>query len=295
MQELDGVADNISAAIEAGRELGKFETTGTVYRAGDGAVPFLVVQDGASIKTLEKHLAAPLAVRDVVTLHDAASFAAYVTRFRDAHTVVFADLEARRFEAVLDYHQAPLAGHPGAPRWGRHRAVFPCKTTPAWDEWTAATNNRKPKEQVEFARFIEEHIPHIAEPSGAQLLEMCLTLEAKKDVQFRASTRLADGQHQFRYEETIQGSAGAQAGQLAIPDAFTVAVEPFRGVGLRGIPARFRYRINSGALSMWYELVRPDDVLLEAFESLVAGLRTSLGETPVLVGTAPKASPGDPA
>lgn len=92
------------------------------------------------------------------------------------------------------------------------------------------------------------------------------------------------------YEEIIAGSMGAQQGGLTIPDGFTVAIEPIRGVGLMKLEARFRYRIGSGTLQMFYELVRPDDVLDEAFRLLVARMVTGLGETPVLAGAAPVAS-----
>lgn len=283
--------DNVKAALEAGKKIGELLAQGTVHRVTGDTKPFLLLPQGYTMQDMETHLPEPLAARSTVTLNDAESFVGYINRFKDADTVVFANLEDRKFEAVIDYHEAPYGeGADRAsvkPRWGKHRAKFDCQTTPVWDEWTNEANDRKPKSQVDFARFIEEHIPHIARPAGGVLMEMCLNLEAKKDVQFRASTRLADGQHQFRYEETIQGQAGSQSGMVAIPDGFVVAVEPIRGVGLKAIDARFRYRISSGQLSMWYELVRPDDVLEAAFAELVTIMRQELGDTPVLAGCAP--------
>lgn len=282
---LSAVSDpsDVAAAIDAGERLGELRTRATVARVHDGTVPFVVLNDGQQILKLEDHLERPLAARSTVTLNEAASFASYVRRFATPQTLVFGDLIGRKFEAIIDYHQPR-----GDAAWGQHRALYGCKTTPVWDEWTSKAWDGQAHTQVEFARFIEEHIPHIAEPAGAQLLSMCLTLEAKKDVQFRSSTRLDNGEHQFRFEESIQGQAGSQNGNLKIPAGFKVAIEPFQGIGLRGMDARFRYRINNGQLSMWYELVRPADVLDAAFTEVITQLRVSLGEIPLLVGAAPQ-------
>lgn len=168
--------DNVKAAIEAGKKIGELLALGNVHRVEGGATPpFLLLPAGYTLQALEAHLPAPLAARSTVTLATAASFVAYVNRFKDGDTVVFADLEAQKFEAVIDYHGAPTPEAPGVDaRWGKHRARFDCQTTAVWDEWTDPKVNGQPKSQVEFARFIEEHIPHIGAPAGAVLLEMCL-------------------------------------------------------------------------------------------------------------------------
>jgi len=219
------------------------------------------------------------ALRETLRFSEAQSFCRYVNTYKNAASLVFATRvkQGDAFEAVLDYHDVA-----GSPKWGDHRAILKLETTPAWDEWIA--HNKKPLSQVDFARFIEEHIPHIAEPSGAQLLEMCATLEAKKDVKFRASTRFGNGQHQFKYEEEITGTAGAQGGQLAIPDGSVLGLEPYRGFGVLRVDARFRYRIANSGLTLFYELVRPDDVLEAAYEQLTKAIESAIGSTPVLYG-----------
>lgn len=275
--------DNIKAAIQAGEDLATLKARGTVFTVTAGATPYMVVPQGFTVQEVEKHLPAPLRTRATVDLDEPESFIAYVNRFKDEHSVVFSDLEQRAFLAVLDYHRAD-----GAPRWGSHRAALRCPTTDDWDTWME--QDRKPMDQIVFAQFIEDHIPNIAQPSGAELLQLALTLEAKKDVQFRSSTRLEDGQHQFRYEETIEGQAGSQNGLIKIPNAFVLGLEPFQGVGARRVDARFRYRIQQGGvLKLWFELVRPQEVLEAAFRDVITQIRTGLGDTCVLAGTAPSA------
>lgn len=181
---------------------------------------------------------------------------------------------------MIDYHEATGAAH-----WGKHRVTLACAPTEDWTAWSAA--NGKHLSQVDFARFIEDHIPNIAMPAGNELLLMATTLEAKKNVQFRSSTRLANGEHQFRYEETVEGQAGSQQGTIQIPNEFVLGLEPFQGVGLKRLDARFRYRINQSELKLWFELVRPAEVLEKAFADVVALIRAGVGDTQVLAGAAP--------
>jgi len=275
--------DNIKSALDAGEQIGKLKVAGTVHTAKDDGFPFIIKPDGGAF-SVEHLLLNPLNKRAVVALADHGSFIAYVNRFKDADSIVFADLGNRGFAAVLDYHKANNGAPEGARR-GQHRAALSCATTLDWNAWVA--QDKKTMSQVDFARFIEDHIPNIASPDGASLLEMCLTLEAKKDVAFRSSVRLQDGQHQLRYEETIEGKTGAQSGTLAIPNAFVLGIEPFAGAGVKRLDARFRYRMNQGTLVMWFELVRAEDVLKAAFDEIVSQVKTGLGDTPVLAGTAP--------
>lgn len=275
------VVDNLKTVLDAGVQLGKAATAGDI-RKGEGGIPFVVTSAG-QLQAVEYLLINPTSKRAVTALHDADSFVGYVNRFKDAGTVVFADIDNRKFECVMDFHGA--TGGDEGPRWGKHRALYTSETTLEWDAWME--KNGKAMTQVDFARFIEDRIPNIAEPSGADLLEMCLKLEAKKDVSFKSYKRLDNGEHQFQYEEQINGSTGAQNGTMKIPNAFTVVIEPFRGVGGKSIEARFRYRINSAQLALWFELVRPDDVLQEAFDLIVDDVRGALGATPVLAGVAP--------
>lgn len=271
----------VESALAAGVELTQLKALGAIHHVGEGGMPFTFVPRGMALTPLDAHLAHPRRVRSAVRTDDGASFIAYINRHKTAHTTVFADLAGRKFEAVLDYHQAG-----GPAEWGTHRVTLACKTTDDWNAWVEASG--KPKSQIDFARFIEDHIPNIAQPSGNELLLMATTLEAKKDVQFRSSTRLQNGEHQIRFEETIEGRAGgSQQGSLQIPNEFILGLEPFQGVGFKRVDARFRYRIGNGTLQLWFELIRPAEVLEKAFADVVTQIRTGLGDTQVLFGAAP--------
>src|ERR1051326_4342307 len=123
---------------------------------------------------------------------------------------------------------------------------------------------------------------------------MCITLEAKSAMDFRSAIRLQNGQVQIKYEETIEARAGVaggtQPGTMVIPNEFSVILAPFQGVEKQAIVARFRYNINGGALKMWYELVRPEEVLEKAFDRIVEDLKAKLASTLLLAGAAPTIS-----
>lgn len=282
------MSENITHAIDAGRKIRELELLDRVNRVEDGGVPFRVASNGTLVG-LENLLTVPAATRGSVALADAASFVTYVNRFADGGSVIFADLVARKFEAVLDYH------HSGSqPRWGRHRATFACAVTPDWKTWSDA--NGKAMTQEAFAWFLEANLPNIAEPAGATLLEVATTLEAKTEVAFRSHKRLADGQVQFRIEETIDARAGgSQQGTLEIPTSFVLVLAPFIGSEPVRLDARLRWRLKEGVVSFWFDLVRPDDVLRTAFEAITAGIRTQVkagdAPLPVLAGHAPVVAP----
>ena len=116
------------------------------------------------------------------------------------------------------------------------------------------------------------------------MLEISRTLEAKKNITFRQGTRLDNGQVQLTYNEEIDGRAG-EAGQLRIPEQFFIAVKPFLGGDAFCVPARFRYRIQDGRLMMWFELVRPDKVLEEAYNAVRDKIQTAINEVPLYEAT----------
>lgn len=85
---------------------------------------------------------------------------------------------------------------------------------------------------------------------------------------------------QLTYNEQIDGQAG-ETGQLRIPEQFYIGVKPFLGGDAFCVAVRFRYRIQEARLAMWFELVRPDKVLEEAYTTVRAKIQGSIGEVPM--------------
>ncbi len=243
-----------------------------------------IVPEGFKMQDLRPMLPPPPRPVEEVDLLTAQSFIDYVKLFgTHGSSVVFADETSGQYRAVLDYHP-PIGSQSGSVIVLRghcdHRARYSCPHSPQWNTW--ANSSGKMHHQVEFARFIEDNLPDIVKPSPATMLQVALKLQVKKDVQFASDIRLDNGQTQLRYEETVRGTTAA--GDLAIPDMFSIRIPIFVGGPLYDIDARLRYRLHEGKLLIGHELVRPAMVRLDAIQQVTGEIRAALEGVQLFVG-----------
>jgi uncharacterized protein YfdQ (DUF2303 family) len=253
---------DVQAAIAAGAALGDPRTV-VAPAEGDPAGVFTVVPNNYKVESLEAFLPRPTRVRGTAALDDAESFIAYVNAFKQAATRLFFDTAHESFAALFDYHQ-PAEGGAVMPSWCDHTASFSPARSEEFKAWL--DHNKKQMSQVEFARFIEENLPDIVEPAGAELLEVALTMEAKKEVTFSSGVRLANGQVQFQYDEEIRGTA--KKGTLEIPEQFTLGIPIHLGGPAYRIPVRLRWRLHDGKAMFWYEIARPSRFIEDALKEI---------------------------
>jgi uncharacterized protein YfdQ (DUF2303 family) len=230
--------------------------------------PYAVVPDGYRVERLG-HLVPrrPIRTRQAVALTDVPSFVAYVSRFAEAGTLIYTDEDKLSAKAIIDH---PL---PEQPDWGQHVAMLKLKETREWAAWKSV--DRKRFDQTAFAEFIENHLLDVAVPDGASLLEMVKQLDIRKSVVFESSIRLDNGQVQLTYVETV---SGAQAKSTAtIPETFVLGVAPFEGADRYKLVARLRYRLAEGKVSLWFELLRPEDIVREAWLTVMQSIAEGTG------------------
>ncbi|WP_342640913.1 DUF2303 family protein [Rhodoligotrophos ferricapiens] len=209
-------------------------------------------------------------IKQRITLLDTASFIAYVNDFKTAETRIIADNQALGFQAIFDYHGRPrIEQSQGTPARRAHRASFSPVKSEQFARWSAINGKATP--QLEFAHFLEENLPDVAEPDGASLLEVALKLEASKKVEFVSGTRLNDGSQQLTYAETVETKAG-QKGELRVPSELTIAIPIFFGGPVYSMKAFLRYRISDGKLHFIVDLHR----LRYAVEMAFADFRTQI-------------------
>lgn len=213
-----------------------------------------------------------------VTLSDINSFNTYVTeQAAQGCSYIYADPETRTLTAVMNDHDTD-AGPVHQPGWRDFRAIYTAELSREFNTWLR--NNKQPKEQEEFAIFIEDNIADVVEPSGDTLLAIALTLQAKTEVNFNSSKRLDNGQVQITYTENIDARAGS--GAIEIPREFAIGCRLFKNGDGYKIRARLKYRLGGGKVKFWYELDRPENVIEDAFEAYIEKARET-GIT-VLVG-----------
>ncbi len=226
-------------------------------------IPHVLRSEGQELDDLEELLAAPTRLKQVAQLGTPAALVAYVTLFADkARSIIFANAASHSFDAVLDYHAKP-----DAPSWNAHRAKLTLIHTQAWKDWSGA--NKRAMNQADFAQFLEDHIPDIGTPSGASLVELARNFEATKAVTFQSSQRVTDGSVQFTYNEDVQGSP--KAGSMKMPPEILLVVSVFEGSPVSMVKARLRYRIGEGGkLALWFDLLGMQNIVDEAFKSVLA-------------------------
>lgn len=201
-----------------------------------------------------------------------------VDKDRTDALVLFRDDASTRFEAVFDY------GTSAKPTRDEHRAVFQPQPHPDWEAW--AKRHGTWLEQVDFAEFVEERMDTIVTPDGADLLELSQDLRGHRGVEFQSSQRLADGQVQLAYVETLSTTKGGPSnGLVTIPPELVVETPIFRD----GEPQRFgvflRYRISQqGAVSFSLRIKRQDDIVPAALDVIAQEITDAFDGVPFIAG-----------
>jgi uncharacterized protein YfdQ (DUF2303 family) len=263
------IGDN-QAAIAVGAAIGDPRI---VVPTNEGV--YAVVPKDYEIQNLEGYLPKPLRIRQHVTFHDTNSFIEYLKAYAtQSATRLFFATEGEAFEAVIDYHETS-----DTPGWCTHIASFKPAKSVEFATWM--DRNKKQFTQVDFARFLEENLPDVVEPTGAELLEVALTMEAKKEVTFSSGVRLANGQIQFQYDEEVRGTA--KKGTLEIPEQFVLGIAIHENGPAYRIPVRLRWRLHEGKAIFWYEIVRPHRFVQDAIQEIRSKVTTDTGY-PVLTG-----------
>lgn len=219
----------------------------------------------------------------IYKVHDADSFVAYLAKHADADTEVWADHVAAKITGVLDAHGN--AG-PTDARHEAHRVEFAVLLTEAWKAWTERDGKLITLDA--FAELIENRLIDIRRPSAADMLELAQHFHATTDSTFKAGSKLVSGERHLEFREQIDATAGRD-GTLPVPETFDLALQPFEGADAFKVTARFRYRINNGQLAVGYKLERPEDVIREAFTTVVAAVQEGVSgldlNSPILLGS----------
>lgn len=234
--------------------------------------------NGPVIESLAKfqHADPPAKKHAAVKVEDVAGFATYFLRYNDEDSIIFGDPTNFTFHGVLDYHRHK----DGEARPGRHTVTLTLKTTKRWQTWFQA--NKKNMPQEEFATFIEDNLADIWSPAGSEyppaaaMLEISRTLEATSTYNFAQKTNLKSGERKIGYTEAINAAAGP-GGEMSIPDKFVIRVPIFLNQEPVEVTCRLRFRINGGKLTMWFDMVRVDELLAAEFERARLGVQEATG------------------
>lgn len=256
----------VQTALAAGKKLTQAPITSPL----EDGVPFIVLRDKdgkESCEYLTERFSVPYRKKGTVKLFDEASFVNFWDRHNSLDTTLFSSPLRNKFTAIFNDHGEKK----DPPGWRDHRAEYMLKHSEEWLAWT--TRDKKPFEgNLEFAEFVENMLPDFVEPEGASMLELILNLKVTANASYAKAVRLSDGDTQFTYTNSVEGTGQANTGQIKIPEQFIISIPIFDGVGSPkyDVAARFRYRLQNASLRIWYELIRPSKIVDEAFYLIVS-------------------------
>jgi uncharacterized protein YfdQ (DUF2303 family) len=209
----------------------------------------------------------PKNIKQGVTLQNADAMVDYLNRFKGNDSLLFADVAASRILAAVDYHGA------AAPALVEHRATLDLPFSEEWKTWTGI--NGQMKEQLEFARFIEENAPDIKAPDAGSLLEACRDLQARRSVNFIKAVRTETDNESFEFNDNTEART---KGDLELPTKFLLNIPVYFGDPPTEIYAFLRWKLDDGRLTLGIKLHRAELIRQAAFKLIMTGVvdRTSV-------------------
>lgn len=261
---------NQEIAVRAAADLARQGTFETREIAGDH---FALVHQDLSFQKLDTFQEKPRQLKQAVVVDTVDSFNDYLARFADPEqAVIFASAADRRLTAVLDYHKPK-----NEPSWGHHRCLYDLPYSEQWRRWIA--NSGKAMTQAIFAQFLEENAEDIAAPSAADVIMVAKTLQAKKTTGFSSATRLSDGNVELTFIEETQSSVGGGKIKVPVTEEFTLGIPVYTDGVAYKIKAKLRWRIGEDkALFLFYNLLRTEYILDDAFRQVVEAVKSSVAE-----------------
>lgn len=242
----------------------------------DSRVPFVVLPAGCEVEDIEKLLPSPTRKRADVSVTTTDSFIAYSKKHGSLdECVIYAEVDAEKSKCIL----RALMNDNGedAPKWRDHRCTFAPALSVEWKRWIE--KNGKQMNQADFATWIEDNLGDIANvpnmPTGAQMLQLALAFEATADKRLKSRINLQSGGVRFEYVEDEDKDTRTA---MEVFSRFTLGIPVFDGsTDAYPVEARLKYRDNSGKVTFWYELIRPDRAFKTAVQSSIDRIKAGTG------------------
>lgn len=226
----------------------------------------------------------PHVVTQGVTLQTVDSLCAYVDRFKTPDTMLFADMDANAIVSIVDYHVAQAAVTDGVKQANflKHTARLHLPFSEEWQTWTKIDGQLM--EQLTFARFLEENGSDVVAPPGADLLEVCRDLQAKRSVNFIKAVRTASENESFEYTDKTDL---ADKGGIEVPTRFQLKLPVYFGEPPTELFAFLRWAVDpdKGGLKLGVKLSRAEYVRQAWFKRIVEEVGSRTG-CPVVYGKA---------
>lgn len=235
---------------------------------------YLIVPDGYAAKDVTDphglYPRKPSYIKQRVEVQTLDSLVEYVNAFKTADTKLFADMMGNSITAVIDYHH-----NDGKAENAAHIVTMALPYSEEWKLWTAIDD--KLQGQLEFARFLEENHPDIAQPNAAELIEAARDLRAARNIKFTKVVRTDSDNESFSIDDQTTLGSNKSGESVELPRQFTLRIPVYFGEEAIDMTAFLRWKVDDGmklGIKMW----RPEHVRQAMFKQIVTGAaeRTAL-------------------
>jgi|GEM_PF-3355116 len=192
--------------------------------------------------------------------YDAQSFVAYVNEQKSEFTRIFASIAKPpyMFKAVIDWHEP--AG--GKADWCEHQVTLELALSEQFRTWKEQDGNFM--SQTEFAEFLKDNRFDILEPSGAEVLQLVMDLEATSEARCAGKVRDNDGVN-LSFVENVNTSVGGQ--KVTVPNTLRLKMPFFENLDAVEITADFKFRTIEGKMFFGYRMLGIEKMLRDAVKA----------------------------
>lgn len=241
-------------------------------------IPFVVLPAGCHVENIEKLLPFPTRKTAKISVTTTDSFIAYAKKHGSLdECVIYAQIDAEKSQCTL---VAVMNDHASdGPQWRDHLCTFSPALSVEWKRWTGKDGVKNAMSQNDFATWLEDNQADVrsvnGSPSGADMLTLALAFEATADKRVKSHVNLQNGGVRFEY---VEDETKDTRTSMEVFRRFTLAIPVFDGSGdAYPVEARLKYRDNSGKVTFWYELIRPDRAFKTAVQSALDQIREATG------------------
>jgi uncharacterized protein YfdQ (DUF2303 family) len=227
---------------------------------------FAVVPDDFRLESLERFQDCPNRIQAHPKFRTVESLCGYVNRFSTQETVAFSSPGAFEVTVNIDYHNA-------LPAHCDHTAGFKAIFDHRYSKWREIDGRWL--SQKDAGIFLEERASDLQKPDPATMMDVIMSFEALKRVEFKQSTRLHDGSRQFLYQEENEAR-----GSLQLPEQVVLRTPVFEGEESDDIVVRIRFDIQDGKLRFKFDISEREILEKLAFQhcekSILDGFYTKI-------------------
>lgn len=223
------------------------------------------VNQKLNVQDLESFHERPHRVKRQLSHLTLASFIDYAKAWELQTSKLYADRKALNVLLIVDD-----STRDDGPTWGDHRSNYTCPLSKQWQAWIGS--NKKRMAQLEMLEFLEDNLADIHRPDGSEILSMVTKFRETRNHVFSSEVSVQSGEFVFEATDTRQSARSS----TKLPEELILGLPVFENGKAYEVKARLRYRIQEGALSLWYELAHPDRMVDDAFTNVVVEVKEKL-------------------